>query len=435
MSKSEINIELHSKIVQEVLLQTPHWLLRSGITSMLLFLIVLLVGCWFFKYPDSITATIAITGDNSTNAIVAKTNGSIEIILVKNNQNVEKNDALAIVKNDANYRDILFLKSKLDSAKFHLQVSDSCFVVPSSTKLSLGKLNSYYGFFEEKYMDYFNNKIFNYHDSLIKAMNKELVERNNLIDNLREQIKLREELYKLVNEQYTRDSMLFYSQKISENTFKNVKEKRISLLVEIKEIENEILSSCINIKKLQQSKLESEKQKSEKLFKQKYALNIVIDSLTYLIQDWEEKYILKSPRSGIVAYTNYWSTNQVVNVGDTVFNVISNDITHFIGHIQLPLKNSGKIEIGQKVIIKLDDYPYMDYGILQGEISSIAKVPFNNYYYAEVYFSSKLVTSFGNVLPEIKEFKGDANIITQDYRLLYRIIQPLKILVDKNRKL
>lgn len=54
MSKlEEINkIEIRSEEYQEVLGASPNWLLRAGITIILLVIVILLIGSWFFKYPD-----------------------------------------------------------------------------------------------------------------------------------------------------------------------------------------------------------------------------------------------------------------------------------------------------------------------------------------------------------------------------------------------
>lgn len=54
-------IELRSEDVQEVLGQTPSWILRRGIFMLTIFVFVLLAGSWFFKYPQVVNATITLT--------------------------------------------------------------------------------------------------------------------------------------------------------------------------------------------------------------------------------------------------------------------------------------------------------------------------------------------------------------------------------------
>ena len=48
------NTELRSEAVQNIIGYIPHWIIRWGITVIFLIVLVLLVGSWFFKYPDVI---------------------------------------------------------------------------------------------------------------------------------------------------------------------------------------------------------------------------------------------------------------------------------------------------------------------------------------------------------------------------------------------
>ena len=56
-------------------------------------------------------------------------------------------------------------------------------------------------------------------------------------------------------------------------------------------------------------------------------------------------------------------------------------------------QNQGKIKINQKVLIKLDNYKYQEYGIVQGKIKSIALVQDkDSKYYIEVALPNGLQT-------------------------------------------
>ena len=47
-------IELRSEEVQEVMGQIPAWIVRWGITILFIVVLALLVGSYFFRYPDDI---------------------------------------------------------------------------------------------------------------------------------------------------------------------------------------------------------------------------------------------------------------------------------------------------------------------------------------------------------------------------------------------
>ena len=58
-----------------------------------------------------------------------------------------------------------------------------------------------------------------------------------------------------------------------------------------------------------------------------------------------------------ISFLNIWSINQTVNQGDLVFTIIPDDNSSYIARLKTPAQNSGKMKIGQKVNIKLDNYP------------------------------------------------------------------------------
>ena len=89
-------IELRSEEVQEVMGQIPAWIVRWGITILFIVVLALLVGSYFFRYPDVIT-----------------TSGKINELYVFNGQEVKMGSPLAVVENPARTEDVFRLKKLL----------------------------------------------------------------------------------------------------------------------------------------------------------------------------------------------------------------------------------------------------------------------------------------------------------------------------------
>lgn len=85
--------------------------------------------------------------------------------------------------------------------------------------------------------------------------------------------------------------------------------------------------------------------------------------------------MLKTAIEGRIAFTELWSEKQPVEAGDTIFTVVPNVNRSIIRKLIIPLAGSGKVEIEQKVIIKLDNYPYLEYGLIESTIDNISIVP------------------------------------------------------------
>ena len=107
----EPQIELKSPAVQEILGHPPRWIIRWGISIIFIIIAGLIVGSYFFKYPDIITATITVTTENLPAGVMAKTTGKIDTLLVHEKQKVRQGDLLAVMESTADWRDVMSIKN------------------------------------------------------------------------------------------------------------------------------------------------------------------------------------------------------------------------------------------------------------------------------------------------------------------------------------
>lgn len=107
-----------------------------------------------------------------------------------------------------------------------------------------------------------------------------------------------------------------------------------------------------------------------------------------------------------------------------VVTAVPNNPTTFIGSVHLKMNLSGKVQVGQRVNLKFANYPYMEYGIVIGVVSKMSSIPNGDYYALEVNLPGQMVSTFGKKFEFQQELKGTAEIITEDRRLLDRILHP-----------
>lgn len=101
------------------------------------------------------------------------------------------------------------------------------------------------------------------------------------------------------------------------------------------------------------------------------------------------------------------------------------------GKIILSLKDVRKVKPGQKVNIRFDDFPSMEYGFIHGTVSNISMAPVNSSYIIEVELPQDRTTNYGTQLNLSPEMKGSAEIITEEVRLIQRLFIPLKSLIKQ----
>ncbi len=148
---------------------------------------------------------------------------------------------------------------------------------------------------------------------------------------------------------------------------------------------------------------------------------------------WERKYILKSPINGKVTVFDVWNRNQNVSVGENIFTIVPSNPEEIIGRGTLPIQNSGKVKVGQKVIIKLDNYPFQEWGSLDGIISYISEVPKQGEQISYIiHFEIKnLTTSFDRQIDFRQEMQGTAEIVIEELSVLERIFYQLRKTLGK----
>jgi HlyD family secretion protein len=433
INKEEIEkIELRSNEVQEILNRPPKWIIRWGITIIFFVIAVVIVGSWFFKYPDIIGAPITLTTENPPAPVLAKTNGKIQNLLVSDNQVVEKKQILGVIENPANLKDIQALNLKLKIFKKEFNTGD--YYQFRNEMYELGNVQSSYSNFY-KQLDEYNQFIkLNYYQKKIDLYRIELEKYSQYLKNLNIQNRiLAEELY-LTQKQFNRDSLLFDQELMSESDLEKSKTTLLSKSYNYEQNNLVITNTAIQIENINQNILELELQNEKQLSDQNSMIWEAYENLLSAIENWKHNYVLISPTNGVVTFNQFWDENQSVKLGETVMTIIPEDEGEIIGKVQLSFNGAGKVEVGQHANIQFANYPYMEFGMVQGVIRSISLAPNNNSYTAEIGLTNGLKTFYGVDLEFKQQMQGTIEIITEDIRLLERIVRPLRYILKKNTK-
>lgn len=129
----------------------------------------------------------------------------------------------------------------------------------------------------------------------------------------------------------------------------------------------------------------------------------------------------------LIAGSFFFSYPDIISGKATVYK----DSTNFTAHIHIPLKGSGKVKPGQQVNIKLEAFPYMEFGTLQGEVKSIQEAFDPNLAVVEVMFPQNLQTTQKITIDFGTQTSGSADIITENRKLIERIFSPIKYFFEK----
>lgn len=428
MAESEKHkIELKSEEFQEVLGRVPSWILRYGIILIGILFLMLLAGSAIFKYPETVTATMTLTGTNPPAALIAKESGKLKEISVSDNQFVKEGTCLAVVENAAETKDILLLEEYLSIYKAN---PDTITFLPPR-ELKLGNLQSLYSSYYTALLNYKEFISFRYYKQKIDYTKEEILEFKEYYKSLYFQDKTINNQYEIVCKQFRRDSLLFSKGLISEVNLEDIKKQELQQRLSVQSSKSTLQNTKMQITQKEEGLLDMMFQYQNQENTLKAQLEVYNNQLTTEIESWKQKYLFVSPISGKVIFTTFWAENQNVTSGDVVFNIVPTIKGKLIGKATMGMNGSGKVKTGQKVNIRFLNFQDNEVGIVKGIVRSISLVPVMSdegeiSYIVGIELPDGLKTTYNKELPYLPEMRATAEIITDDLSALGRIMRPMR---------
>ena len=422
----------YSDEVREIMGRIPSWITRWGICIIGAILLLLLLGCYFIKYPKTVVATAVITTLNPPADLVARYDGRIEQLFVKDGEKVRKGEVVATLENTADYESVACLERNIRMTlgkPFSVTVHESWI----AGNYQLGDIQADFAQYQSlafEYKTYLSINLIGKKQNLI---------RNQITKNAAYAGQLRE-INGLVNKEmtyvrkgYERDSILYSTKTIatgdiekSARTFLQGKQSKLSSDANITSAELQVMQSRQQLAELDMQRQNEIEEYERNLGKSRQELIAAIDK-------WKENYALIAPVAGKMTFINYWSNNQRITSGDRLASIVPDDNVKVIGRLSVPPSGFGKVKDGQRVLVALEGYPYMEFGKLSGIITSISAVPDkDNNYQVEVYFPEGLRTTYKKNISLIQQMKGTGEIITEDMRRIEQLINPIRSLFKNN---
>src|SRR5690606_19640525 len=118
--KNYVEEDIHSEDLQEIISKPPSWLLKRGISFVLLTVVLILGLSAFIRYPEILHNGMKITTNNAPKVVINKVSGNLVKIKVTEGEEVIHGQVLAYMESTAIHEQVLAL---LDSLT-HLRLQD-----------------------------------------------------------------------------------------------------------------------------------------------------------------------------------------------------------------------------------------------------------------------------------------------------------------------
>lgn len=403
------DVEIYSEPVRDFLERIPSWLIRWGISVIFLIVLALLSLSYIIHYPEMVIAPLKLTSIDAPKPITAHTDGKLIKLLVIDNQMIKKGTVLGYIESTTDYQAVLEVEAL------------------GVTSGSLGELQPAYQIFSQAQTQYFAFKRQGFYEKRRDLLQKDLADLQKLAINLEEQ--------KVIHQQ---------DLTISENEYqiqKKLAEQKVIAPLELKREESKLLAKKLPLKNLESSIINNSTEQTsktkelmdlEKTISEQENLYIQAkNTFKSAIDTWKQRYVLIASADGILSFSSLIQEKMQVVANQELFN-ISSDKEQVLGTIQIPQENFGKVKEGQFVLIKFNSYPFQEFGAVRGIISMISLIPNpqQETYMAKVVFPNGLVSNYNKQIVYRNGMKATAEIITEDMRLIERILYSFRKLLS-----
>lgn len=418
----------HGNEIEDIISRRPPFIVRWGTLFFAILLVMIGFISWFIEYPDIVNARAKLNSINAPLKVITKTDGKLNVILVKENKQVDSGQLLGYMESIADPASVQNIAVHIDSMNKFINQNKTDEIIHyfpdyngQRSPGNLGELQIPYQSFIQSFIvfrDFLSSGIYLRKKNMLLADMQNLQKLHN---NATNQKQLYQQDLSLSNETFKANQTLVDQKVISPLEYRNEKSKLIAKQLSLPQVNASIISN--ESQQIEKSKEIAELENMVKVEKSTFLQ--ALQTMKSQVESWQAKYLLKAPISGRVSFAGFLQEKQEMKNGEVLFHIQPANTSYFI-EMLIPQYNSGKVKSGQKVILRFPAYPEEQYGAVIGKIENIKSAPTDSGFLARVSLPHGLKTNYNKQLQYRDGLIAKADIVTEDMRLLERFYNNLR---------
>ena len=240
------------------------------------------------------------------------------------------------------------------------------------------------------------------------------------------QLRLAQADLRLALRQYARDSLLHAQGHIAPAELEQTEQLLIAKQQGAEGIRLTMANARIAVEQLQQQMAEVQLDEQAQQQQHLNAVEAALGQLRTAMAQWERAYLLVAPSTGTLTYMTIWSDLQEVQAGSPVFAITPTDMGQVQVRMVISPEGVGRVRPGQRVNVRLDAYPYLEFGSVEATVHSVSAGPTQEGFPAVALLPQGPVTTYGTPLDLERELSGLAEIATDEQSALQRLFGHLR---------
>ena len=408
----------------------PGWLLRSGIILLSCSVVMAVALASFIRYPDKLAAPFINTTENPHIDVVTLSGGQIAAWYAADNQQVDKNEALAYIDNPASLDDVETFAAFVERAASITNIPGYLELQPPEN-LRMGDLRQVYTTYVQaltSFQHLLRQRIV--FDKMSTLMDN--AQKHRQLGTAKErQLRLFDKELSLAEKDHQRNLQLNRDGVVSDLDLEKNETLLLQKQQQLENLKSNIIQNSIEIAQLNTQWLELQDARATSV--NDYLIKLAELSLQFRNEhsQWQMKYVVTAPIAGTVSIAPGMAENRTVGTGETIAAIIpENAGDNIVARIATSASGIGKVENGNRVLLHLDAYPYKEYGAVETTIAKVSLLPVQDKEAGLVYevtcgLSLPITSNTGKGLAFRQKLTGTAQIITKDKSILQRLFERL----------
>ena len=413
--------DLRDAMEDEIHRMKAGWWMKYGILTSFLIIAVIITLSAIVKYPDVIYGAFRLLSSRPAISIPLPSNAQIDRIIRNDGELLQKGDPILLFKNTSDYEDIMQVSLLLSKPMATHNDFNNFFEEISRHSFELGELQELWSQLYAITLDHYLVTKQRRYDERIERITGQLAKQSQLDKKMKELVDMdrTERLIRL--QTFTIDSALHADGAITLAEFLRRKEEFINKEKGLKQNELTDKRNELDIISLSNSIESIKSEKHEYLSTASLQITETISKLKAGINQWKERYLVEAHTDGILNLLGSFEEKKYVNTEEHAI-VITPVSQHYKAQVRLPLSGAGKVKEDQIVHLKLEDYPFREYGYLESKLLSVSNVAGADHYLAQIDLGEIVKTNSGHEVKVKENMIGIAEIITHDRSVLTRVL-------------
>lgn len=422
----------HTEEFREIAKRVPDNYTSIIICGLVGFVGILILLSIIIKVPETVVAEVRVTSTQPPTVLKALSNGKVKLLINRFPKACKQGEYLAVIENAADYNHVSRLKQILN--KINILDEHQNDSILTYQPLFLGDIEtSFYDFREALHKYKLLKSNTNDYMHQMSLLQQNIGSNTETLINQKKTLQLNLQFNGIKEKQYLTDSLLYGKSAILEREMDN---SYINLLTS----QQQVASTNSSIQNTEQSIIQSrikimhlKEEYTNSIEEAKLQLSKTYHNLLSNIRNWEKTFTFVAPQDGMVELANILFDATYITVGEPIFNIVYPKNSYY-GIAVLPADGAGDVAVGESVNLKMDLYPYQEYGALEGTVSSISLNSIEKNYLVYIDIPNGLISTTKKELAFAETMYGTAEIITEKKRLIAKIFRKVFQLFNTEKR-